>query len=140
MPRRALVELHELPDRSETAPGATPPPIVTACSSTTAGVQMGTPLFSAYIASKAALDAFTRVAASEASADGVRFTTVHMPLVRTPMIEPTKAFRNVPALRPDEAADLVLRALVTRESHIGTRLPPCSTSVTSSRRRPSSAW
>jgi NAD(P)-dependent dehydrogenase (short-subunit alcohol dehydrogenase family) len=87
-----------------------------------AGVQMGTPLFSAYIASKAALDAFTRVAASEASADGVRFTTVHMPLVRTPMIEPTKEFRNVPALRPDDAADLVLRALVTRESHIGTRV------------------
>jgi hypothetical protein len=45
-----------------------------------------------------------------------------MPLVRTPMIEPTLAFRDVPALRPDEAADLVLRALVTRESHIGTRL------------------
>ena len=87
-----------------------------------AGVQMGTPLFSAYIASKAALDAFTRVAASEASGDGVRFTTLHMPLVRTPMIEPTKEFRNIPALRPDEAADLVLRALVTRESHIGTRV------------------
>src|SRR5262249_29569045 len=50
------------------------------------GVQMGTALFSAYVASKAALDAFTRVAAAEARADGVLFTTVHMPLVRTPMI------------------------------------------------------
>src|SRR5262249_28114829 len=62
-----------------------------------AGVQIGTPLFSAYVASKAALDAFSRVAAAEARQDGIRFSTVHMPLVRTPMIEPTEAYRNVPA-------------------------------------------
>ena len=86
------------------------------------GVQMGTPLFSAYIASKAALDAFTRVAASEASRDGVPFTTVHMPLVHTPMIESTEAFRNVPALSPEEAADIVLRPLVTREVQLGNQL------------------
>jgi short-subunit dehydrogenase len=87
-----------------------------------AGVQMGTPLFSAYIASKAALDAFTRVAAAEARADGVYFTTVHMPLVRTPMIAPTPEYESAPALEPEEAADLVLRALVTREAQLGTRL------------------
>jgi short-subunit dehydrogenase len=86
-----------------------------------ASVQMGSPLFSAYIASKAALDAFTRVAAAEASGDHVHFTTVHMPLVRTPMIAPTKEYDEAPALSADEAADLVLRALVTREAQLGTR-------------------
>jgi short-subunit dehydrogenase len=86
-----------------------------------AGVQMGSPLFSAYIASKAALDAFTRVAAAEAIGDQVHFTTVHMPLVRTPMIAPTPEYENAPALSPDEAADMVLRALVTREAQLGTR-------------------
>lgn len=86
------------------------------------GVQMGTPLFSAYVASKAALDAFTRVAAGEVRGDSVRFTTVHMPLVRTPMIEPTQEYRDVPALSPEQAADLVLRALVTGEAQVGTGL------------------
>lgn len=88
----------------------------------TAGVQVGTPWFSAYIASKAALDAFTRIAGAEARDDGVFFSTVHMPLVRTPMIEPTAIFRDVPALSPEQAADLVLRPLVTREKELGTRL------------------
>jgi NAD(P)-dependent dehydrogenase (short-subunit alcohol dehydrogenase family) len=88
----------------------------------TAGVQVGTPWFSAYIASKAALDAFTRIAGTEAREDGVLFSTVHMPLVRTPMIEPTEAFRDVRALSPEQAADLVLRPLVTREKELGTRL------------------
>lgn len=87
-----------------------------------AGAQMSTPLFSAYIASKAALDAFTRVAASEARHDGVRFTTVYMPLVRTPMIAATAAFVRMPALSPEQAADMVLRPLVTHETRLGTRL------------------
>jgi NAD(P)-dependent dehydrogenase (short-subunit alcohol dehydrogenase family) len=88
-----------------------------------AGVQMGTPLFSAYIASKAALDAFTRVAGSEThDGGGIRFTTIHMPLVRTPMIEPTPEYRSLPALLPEEASDIVLRALVTGEVQLGTRL------------------
>jgi short-subunit dehydrogenase len=87
-----------------------------------AGVQMGTPLFAAYIASKAALDAFTRVAATETQTDGVRFSTVHMPLVRTAMIAPTEAFAELPCLTPEEAADVVLRALVTRDAQLGTRV------------------
>jgi short-subunit dehydrogenase len=86
-----------------------------------AGVQVGTPLFSAYVASKAALDAFTRVAAGETRMDGVRFTTVHMPLVRTPMILPTEAYREAPALTPEQAADMVLRVLITKERQVGTR-------------------
>ena len=53
------------------------------------GTQTNPPRFSAYVASKAALDAFGRVIASEVIDDGVHITTIHMPLVRTPMIAPT---------------------------------------------------
>jgi NAD(P)-dependent dehydrogenase (short-subunit alcohol dehydrogenase family) len=48
------------------------------------GVLTRVPRFSAYVASKAALDAFSECAASEFADRGVRFTTIHMPLVRTP--------------------------------------------------------
>ena len=64
------------------------------------GVQTNPPRFSAYVASKAALDAFTRVVASEMIGDGVTFTTIHMPLVRTPMIAPTKMYDAFPTITP----------------------------------------
>jgi NAD(P)-dependent dehydrogenase (short-subunit alcohol dehydrogenase family) len=86
------------------------------------GVQTNPPRFSAYVASKAALDAFTRVVASEVIGDGVTFTTIHMPLVRTPMIAPTKIYDAFPAISPDEAADMICEALRTRPKHMGTRL------------------
>jgi NAD(P)-dependent dehydrogenase (short-subunit alcohol dehydrogenase family) len=86
------------------------------------GVQTAPPRFSAYVASKAALDAFSRVAASETWGDGVTFTTIHMPLVRTPMISPTKLYDAFPTLTPDEAAEMVVEALVERPKRIGTRL------------------
>jgi NAD(P)-dependent dehydrogenase (short-subunit alcohol dehydrogenase family) len=86
------------------------------------GVQTAPPRFSAYVASKAALDAFSRVVASETWGDGVTFTTIHMPLVRTPMISPTKIYDAFPTLSPDEAADMVVRALVERPKRIATRL------------------
>ncbi len=86
------------------------------------GVQTAPPRFSAYVASKAALDAFSRVVASETWGDGVTFTTIHMPLVRTPMISPTKIYDAFPTLSPDEAADMVARALVERPKRISTRL------------------
>ena len=66
------------------------------------------PRFSAYVASKAALDAWTRCAASEYADLGVKFTTIKMPLVRTPMIAPTKLYNSVPTLSPEEAADGVV--------------------------------
>src|SRR5918911_86596 len=71
------------------------------------GVQTAPPRFSAYVASKAALDAWTRVVSSEVVGDGITFTTIHMPLVRTPMIAPTKIYDSFPTITPDEAADLV---------------------------------
>ena len=86
------------------------------------GVQTNPPRFSAYVASKAALDAFTRVVASETIGDGVTFTTIHMPLVRTPMIAPTKMYDAFPAISPDQAADMICEALRTRPKHMGTRL------------------
>jgi NAD(P)-dependent dehydrogenase (short-subunit alcohol dehydrogenase family) len=88
----------------------------------TIGVQANPPRFSAYVASKAALDAFTRVVASEVLGDGVTFTTIHMPLVRTPMIEPTKIYRAFPAITPDEAAEMISEALRSRPKQLGTRL------------------
>jgi NAD(P)-dependent dehydrogenase (short-subunit alcohol dehydrogenase family) len=86
------------------------------------GVQTAPPRFSAYVASKAALDAFSRVAASETWSDGVTFTTIHMPLVRTPMISPTKLYDAFPTLTPDQAADMVVHALVDRPKRISTKL------------------
>jgi NAD(P)-dependent dehydrogenase (short-subunit alcohol dehydrogenase family) len=88
----------------------------------TIGVQASPPRFSAYVASKAALDAFTRVVASETIGDGVTFTTIHMPLVRTPMIEPTKMYKAFPAISPEEAADMICEALRSHPKQIGTRL------------------
>jgi thioester reductase-like protein len=86
------------------------------------GVQTNPPRFSAYVASKAALDAFTRVVASEVIGDGVTFTTIHMPLVRTPMIAPTKMYDAFPAISPEEAAEMICDAMRTRPKHMGTRL------------------
>ena len=84
------------------------------------GVQANPPRFSAYVASKAALDAFSRVVASEVIGDGVTFTTIHMPLVRTPMIAPTKMYDAFPTLSPEEAADMICEALRARPKEMGT--------------------
>jgi NAD(P)-dependent dehydrogenase (short-subunit alcohol dehydrogenase family) len=86
------------------------------------GVLTNAPRFSAYVASKAALDAWTRCASSEYADQGVTFTTINMPLVRTPMIAPTKIYNNVPTLAPEEAADLIAQACVYKPVRIATRL------------------
>ena len=78
--------------------------------------------FSAYVASKSALDAFSRCAASEFSDCNVYFTTINMPLVRTPMIAPTKIYENVPTISPEEAADMVVEAVIHRSKRIATKL------------------
>jgi NAD(P)-dependent dehydrogenase (short-subunit alcohol dehydrogenase family) len=86
------------------------------------GVQTNTPRFSAYIASKAALDAFSRAIASEIIDDGVNITTIHMPLVRTPMIAPTRMYNRFPTITPDEAADMICEAIVHKPKRIATPL------------------
>lgn len=86
------------------------------------GVLANSPRFSAYVASKAALDAFSRCAQGELSGKGIVFTTINMPLVKTAMIAPTKMYDSVPTLSPDEAGDLIVQALIERPSRIATRL------------------
>ncbi len=88
----------------------------------TIGVLTNAPRFSAYVASKAAMEAWTRCAASEFLDREVHFTTVNMPLVRTAMIAPTKFYQQVPALSPEEAADMVIEAIVKRPSRSATPL------------------
>jgi NAD(P)-dependent dehydrogenase (short-subunit alcohol dehydrogenase family) len=86
------------------------------------GVLTNAPRFSAYVSSKAALDAFSRCAAAEFSDSNVTFTTINMPLVRTPMIGPTKIYDSVPTLSPEEAADLIAEAIIYRPKRIATRI------------------
>ncbi len=86
------------------------------------GVQTNPPRFSAYVASKAALDAWTRVVGSESISDDVHFTTIHMPLVRTAMIAPTKIYDSFPTISPEEAADLICEAIRAKPKQINTRL------------------
>ena len=86
------------------------------------GVLSNAPRFSAYVASKSAMDAFSACAASEFLDKGISFTTINMPLVRTPMIAPTRMYENVPTLSPEEAADLVVEAIVYKPVRIATRL------------------
>ena len=78
------------------------------------GVQTRAPRFGAYIASKAALDSLCDALQAEVVNDDVRFTTVHMALVRTPMISPTTMYDKFPALTPDQAAGVITDAIVHR--------------------------
>jgi NAD(P)-dependent dehydrogenase (short-subunit alcohol dehydrogenase family) len=86
------------------------------------GVQTHTPRFSAYVASKAALDAWSRCVASEVIDDGVHITTIYMPLVRTPMIAPTKMYDAFPTITPDEAAEMITKAMINKPKKVATRL------------------
>ncbi|MBA4254340.1 MAG: short chain dehydrogenase [Polaromonas sp.] len=86
------------------------------------GVLTNAPRFSAYVASKAALDAWTRCASSEFADVGITFTTINMPLVRTPMIAPTKIYNNVPTLEPEEAGDMIAQACIYKPVRVATRL------------------
>ena len=107
------------------------------------GVQTNPPRFSAYVASKSALDAFTRVVSSETIGDNVTFTTIHMPLVRTPMIAPTKIYDSFPTISPEEAADLVCEASARSPSRSTPASARSARSPTRSRRRRStrsSTW
>jgi short-subunit dehydrogenase len=88
----------------------------------TIGLQVNTPRFAAYVGSKAALDAFSRSMAPEVIGDGVHVTTIYMPLVRTPMIAPTKHYDRFPTLTPDEAADMITDAIRKRPKRMATTL------------------
>ncbi len=86
------------------------------------GVLASPPRFSAYIASKSALDAFSRCVRAEVLDKNVQFTTINMPLVRTPMINPVSFYEHVPTLNPEEAADMISEAIIDKPKRIATRL------------------
>ena len=86
------------------------------------GVQTNTPRFSAYVASKSALDAFSRCVAPECVADNVKFTTIYMPLVRTPMIAPTDMYKAFPTLSPEEAGQMLCDAMIDKPKRLASRL------------------
>ena len=80
------------------------------------------PLFAVYNASKSALTAVSRVIETEWGASGVHSSTLFYPLVKTPMIAPTRAFDGVPGLSADEAADWMITAAKTRPVRIAPRI------------------
>jgi NAD(P)-dependent dehydrogenase (short-subunit alcohol dehydrogenase family) len=86
------------------------------------GVQTNVPRFSAYVASKSALDAFSRCIAAEVVDDGVDITTIYMPLVETPMIEPTKIYKAFPTISPEQAAGMVADGIIDRPKKIASGL------------------
>ena len=86
------------------------------------GVLANATRFSAYVASKAALDAFSRCLSAEVHSHKISITSIYMPLVRTPMIAPTKIYKYVPTLSPEQAADLIAYAIVKRPKKIATNL------------------
>jgi len=86
------------------------------------GVLANAARFSAYVASKAALDAFSRSLAAEVKHRNIEITAIYMPLVRTPMIAPTKIYDYVPTWSPDHAADVVVKAIVQRPKSVATPL------------------
>ncbi|PLW70568.1 SDR family oxidoreductase [Pseudohalioglobus lutimaris] len=76
--------------------------------------------FSSYIASKSALEGWTRCAEAEFCNRNIAFTNINMPLVRTPMIGPTAIYDVAPTLSPEQAADMVVDAVINRPSRIVT--------------------
>ncbi|MEW5811429.1 MAG: SDR family oxidoreductase [Actinomycetota bacterium] len=85
-----------------------------------AGVQASSPKYSAYIPSKAALDAFSEVVGTETLSDHITFTNIHMPLVATPMIAPSRRLNPMPPISAEHAAAMVVRGLVDKPARIDT--------------------
>ena len=86
------------------------------------GLQTKVPKYAAYIASKAALEAASASIHAEVLHDGVKFTAVYMPLVRTPMIAPSAVYETWPAMEVGEAAAMVSEALTTQKPRVSTSL------------------
>jgi NAD(P)-dependent dehydrogenase (short-subunit alcohol dehydrogenase family) len=80
------------------------------------------PLFSVYNASKAALSTVSRVIETEWATQGVHSTTLYYPLVKTPMIAPTRAYDGLPGLSASEAAEWMITAARTRPVRIAPRM------------------
>ena len=93
------------------------------------GAQAYPPRFSAYVASKTALDSFSRCAQPEVIGDGVHFTTVYMPLVKTPMTAPTTIYKAFPMISPHQASDLVIKGMIGTPQRVTTGLGTTGTVI-----------
>lgn len=93
----------------------------------TLGTLLHVPRFSAYLGAKAALEQYSRILATEVAPAGVTVSVVHMPLVRTNMIAPTRLFERTPAMSPAQGAALVTRAIHSRPRQVSMGLRPVAT-------------
>lgn len=73
------------------------------------------PQWAAYQASKTACDTWFRSAAPELNRMGISTTSIYLPLVRTPMIQPTPAYQNAPAMSPEHVARMIGKAMYTKK-------------------------
>jgi short-subunit dehydrogenase len=90
--------------------------------SSSMSTQVPIPLFSAYLASKAALESFTRSLTAELGHQGVTATVVYFPMVRTEMSGATAIYQAMPMLSADKAANWLVKAVVDKPSRV-TSLP-----------------
>jgi NAD(P)-dependent dehydrogenase (short-subunit alcohol dehydrogenase family) len=84
------------------------------------GVQLKAPKFAAYLASKTALDTWSRIAGRETYRDNVTFTNMRFALVHTAMVVPTDNYEDRRGLTPEQAAERVVRALEDRPLTVDT--------------------
>lgn len=73
------------------------------------------PLWAAYQASKTAFDQWLQSAVPELKLKGITTTTLYLPLVRTRMIEPTTAYKNLPAMQAQHVASIIGRCIYQRK-------------------------
>ncbi len=83
------------------------------------GTLVPTPRFSAYIGSKCALEGFSKALGSELNKKGITVTSVHYPLVYTPMIQPAaKHYKHMKGISAREAGSWILKAIETRPARV----------------------
>lgn len=75
------------------------------------------PYWAAYQASKSAFDVWLRSSAPELNVMGISNTSIYLPLVKTPMILPTKAYNKAPAMSPDHVAKIICRSMYTKRRY-----------------------
>ncbi|SDO57455.1 Short-chain dehydrogenase [Pedobacter steynii] len=72
------------------------------------------PGWAAYQASKTAFDQWFRCVSPELKARGIACSSLYFPLVRTRMMAPTLAYREMPAMQPEQAAEIIFRTIIKR--------------------------
>ncbi|PKR76984.1 epimerase [Halalkalibacillus sediminis] len=74
------------------------------------------PHWAAYQASKSAFDTWLRSAGPELKVMGITTTSIYLPLVNTPMILPTKAYHNMPAMSTEHVSNIIRKSIYTKKS------------------------